>query len=270
MEKRAELIKSLVDSFLSDLSASAKPLSQEEVINFIGVLTEYLKGVYNHEDAALEYNYEGNPFDEDEFIETYLLKPYRDKMVPFVKTPLRYYFAKDEFKKAQLFQKLQINEAPLNEEEYQEYIIRIFSVLNKIKENLYLRPIEKTNENPAEAQQLIANPDELEKQGFKTKNKDYTRSRQILLYYFVLKLMGVTRSDTESMRHAEFGHVLFYWPVEVIKNNDLYKKLCRAPYIHESQKENLKDLEYVKRQFEKLEHAQGIALVQKEIDSLKR
>lgn len=270
MEKREELIKNLVNSFLSDLSASSKTLNHEETINFIAVLIEYLKGVYNHETSAPEFNYEGSPFDEDEYIETNLLNPYRDKMIPFVKTNLRFYFAKDEFNKMQLFRKLQITDDLLSEEEYQEYILRLFMLLKKIKENLYIKPIDKTSENPLDSQKLIENPEELEKQGFKVKNKDYTRSRQILLYYFTLKLMGLTRLDTNAISLAEFGHALFYWPVETVKNNDLYKKLCKAPYIHDSQKENLKDLEYVKRQFENISHTQGIALVQKEIDSLKK
>jgi hypothetical protein len=270
MEKREKLITALLKSFLNDLSASSKPLTQEETLAFIGILVEYLKGVYNHEPSMPEYNYDGSPFDEEEFIENNLLKPYRDKMVPFIKTRLSYYFAKDEYKKTQLFQKLNIEEPLLNKEEYEEYILRIYSVLANIKTNLYLRPIESTSESSAEAKKLLDNPEEMEKQGFKVKNKDYTRSRQILLYYFMLKLIGVTRLDANAINLAEFGHVLFYWPVEITKNNDVYKKLCKAPYIQDSDKENLKDLEYVKRQFENIGHTQGIALVQKEIDSLKR
>lgn len=270
MAKREELTKKLIGNFLNDLSASSKTLNHEETINFIGILIEYLKGVYNHEPAVPEFNYDGTPFDEDEFIETNLLKPYRDKMIPFVKTSLRYYFARDEFNQIQLFRKLQITDDRLEEEEYQEYILRVFLLLRKIKENLYLKPIETTQETPLETQKLIESPEEMEKQGFKVKNKEYTRSRQILLYYFVLKLMGVSRFDTNLISLAELGHVLFYWPVEVVKNNDLYKKLCKAPLIHSSDKENLKDLEYVKRQFQNIDHAKGIELVQAEINSLKR
>ena len=274
MEKREDLIKTLVKRFISDLSESAKPFPQQEAIKFISVLMEYLKGIYNYEPGIPEYNYDGSPFDEDEFIEINLLEPYRDKMIPFVKTRLRYYFSKDEFNQTLLFQKLQINEALLNEDEYMHYIMQVHLILRNIKQNLYLRPIEAAKENTAgnnaEAQNLIDNPDELEKQGFNPKNKEYTRNRQVLMYYFVLKLMGISKMDNHTLRYAEFGHALCYWAVPSIKDSDLYKKLGRAPYIQESTQIKLKDLEYVKRQFENIEHAEGIAMVQKEIDFLKK
>ncbi|HXB41688.1 MAG TPA: hypothetical protein VNZ49_14200 [Bacteroidia bacterium] len=270
MENREELVRTILNNFLSDLSASAKPLNREETINFIGVLAEYLKGVYNHEPSVPEYNYEGSPFDEEEFIETHLLKPYRQKMVPFVKTSLKYYFSKDEYGKTQLFNKLKIDEPLLNNEEYQEYILRVYTLLQKIKENLYLKPIEETKENPGEAQKLIDNPDELVIQGFKSKSKEYTRSRQILLFYYVLKLMGMTKLDTSTRKYAQFAHVLFAWPTDNVDNAGLYKMLKKAPYLKETDKAMLKDLEFIKNQFELIDSPEGVALVQKEIDSIKR
>ncbi len=273
MEQREELLQTLTKNFISDLSTSAKPLAQEEAIKFMGILIEYLKGVFNHEPAAPEYNYDGNPFDEEEFIETHLLEPYREKMVPFVKTSLRYYFAKDEFTQSRLFQKLHLNEAPLNEEEYTQYILRVYVILRNIKQNLYLRPIEsaKQNEpsNRVEAQKLIDNPEELSKQGFKAKSKEYTRIRQMLLFYFMLKLMGMSRLDTSARKYAQFAHVLFYYPTNNIDGSEVYKMLKQAPYLKEK-KALLKDLAFVKQQFELIDSSEGIALVQKEIDLMYR
>lgn len=268
---RQELMQTVLKHFLKDLSESAKPFTVvNEKIEYMGTLNELLWGNYDYEAPIPEYYYEGNPFDSDEFIETRLLAKYRDKMLPFVKLSLKNYFSNDEFSQYQLFKKLQITDEPFNEEEYREFVIRVHFILKSIKENLYLIPAEKVQENGQELFQLTESSEEQAKQGLKFKNREFTRSRQILLYYFVLKLMGITRLDTYSTRLAEFGHVLFYWPVEVVKNHDLYKKLCNAPLIHKSDTENLKDLEYVKRQFENIDHAQGVALVQKEINSLKR
>jgi len=270
MKEREDLIKTILNGFLSDLSLSAKPLDREETITFIGVLIEYLKGVYNHEPSVPDFNYSGSPFDEDEFMETHLLKPYRQKMVPFVKTSLKYYFSKDEYGKAQLFNKLKITEPILNSEEYQEYILRMYVLLQKIKENLYLKPLEETNENLGEVQKLLDNPDELINQGFKSKSTEYTRSRQILLFYYVLKVMGLTKQDNSSRKYAQFAHVLFAWPTDNIDNSGVYKMLKKAPYLKKDDKANLKDLEFIRDQFKLIDSAEGVAFVQKEIDSIKR
>jgi hypothetical protein len=98
MEQIEELLQALTKNFINDLSVSVKPFSQEESITYIGILIDYLKGVFNHEPAMPEYDYDGNPFDEDEFIEKNLLEPFREKMIPFVKTSLKYYFATDAAK----------------------------------------------------------------------------------------------------------------------------------------------------------------------------
>src|ERR1700741_940647 len=136
MEIREELIQKILSIFLKDLSESIEPIkSVNEGIDFIEALSDFASGIYNHEPAAPEFNYEGSPFDEDEFIEKRLLQKYRDKMIPFVKTSLRYYFAKDEFNQTQLFQKLQLKEVLFSHEEYEDYILRLFFILKKMKEN---------------------------------------------------------------------------------------------------------------------------------------
>lgn len=270
MEDREKLISTVLGNFLNDLSASAKLLNHEETIIFIGVLLEYLKGVYNHAAAAPEFNYEGNPFDEEEFIETNLLKPYRQKMNPFVKSGLKFYFAKDEYGKMVLFNKLKIAEPVFNNEEYQEYILRIYVLMQKIKENLYLKPIEEIKENPSDAKKLLDNPEELINKGFKSQSKEYTRGRQILLFYFILELIGKSKFTNPMPKLAEFGHVLFAWPTDNVTNAGVYRMLKDAPYLKENNKAMLIDLEFVKKQFENIEHEAGIALVQKEIDSIRK
>lgn len=273
MERREELLQELIKNFVNDLSTSVRPFSQEESIKYIGILIDYLKGIFNHEPAAPEYDYEGNPFDEDEFIEKNLLEPYREKMIPFVKTSLRYYFSKDEFNQSLLFQKLRLGDETLNEEEYQQYILRLYVILRNIKQNLYLRPIENTQDNTTnnsvEAQKLIDSPDELKRQGFKSKSKEYTRIRQMLLFYFLLKLTGMTRLDSSARKYAQFAHVLFYYPTNNIDGSEVYKMIKQAPYLKEK-KSLLKDLEFIKQQFELIESKEGIALVQKEIDLIYR
>ncbi len=270
MKDREKLIKTVLGNFLHDLSMSAKSLDHEETINFINLLMEYLKGVYNHETAAPEFNYEGNPFDEETFIETHFLKPYRQKMASFVKIGLKFYFAKDEYGKTVLFNKLKITEPIFNSDEYQEYILRVYVFLQKIKENLYLKPIEEIKENRSEAKKLLDNPEELLNKGFKSQSKEYTRGRQILLFYFILELIGKSKFANPMPKLAEFGHVLFAWPTDNVTNASVYRMLKDAPYLKENNKAMLIDLEFVKKQFENIEHEAGISLVQKEIDSIKK
>lgn len=270
MENREELIRTLLKHFLNDLSASAKPLTQEENIEFMGILADYLKGVYNDELSIAEYNYEGNPFDSEEYLETHLLKPYREKMVPFVKSGLKHYFSKDEYGKTLLFQKLKVQEPILNEEEYDAYISRIYTLLQQIKENLYLRPVEQLNIPKAEAESLIGNHEQILNQGFKSQSTQYTRSRQVLLFYFVLKLMGLSRLDNSARKYAQFAHALFAWPIDNIDNSGVYKMLKKAPYLKKDKNAQLKDLEFVKTQFELIDHKQGVVLVQKEIELISR
>lgn len=270
MEQREELINNVLKSFIADLNESGTLLSNDEGILFAGALIEYLRGVYNYAPSIPEYNIEGYEFDEDEFIDENLLKPFRHKMVPFIKTRLKLYFAKDDYNKMLLFQKLNINEPVLDEKEYEEYIIRVYLILRKLKDNLYLKPSAETKDNVAEAQKLLDNPLEMEKQGFKSKSTEYTRPRQVLLYYFVLKLMGMTKMDLSSRKYAKFAHVLFAWPIDSIDNSSVYKLLKKAPYLKKDDKAMLKDLEFVKEQFKLIESEEGVSLVQKEIDSVKR
>lgn len=264
MEERDVLIQTLLKHFIYDLSMSAKPLTQEETIDFVCVLKDYLKGIYNEEPPIDEFNYEGSPFDGDEFIELNLLKPYREKMVPFSKTQLKYYFAKDDYTKGLLFSKLGINEPIFNEDEYQTYIFSIYSLLQNIKENLYLRPIEGTTVQLKDVRLMES------EQGLKSRSTEYTRSRQVLLYYFILKLMGITKLDNSSRKLAQFAHVLFAYPIDNIDNSAIYKLLKQAPYFKKEPKVMLKDLEFVKQQFELIDSAEGVALVQREIELLKR
>lgn len=270
MEERKELIKILLKRFLDDLNLSAKPFTQEETIKLMQVLMEYLKGIYNDEPSMPEYNYDGNPFDSETFIEQQLLQPYREKMIPFVKTSLKYYFAKDDHTKMLLFKKLKIAEPVLNEEEYQSYSINLYSVLQHIKQNLYLKPIEAIKVAKEEVQQLLDSEQEVNNHSFKSRSTEYTRSRQVLLYYFVLKLMGMTKLDNSSRKYAQFAHVLFAYPIDNIDNSAVYKLFKKAPYLKKDHKELLKDYDFIKSQFELIGSSEGVTLVQKEIELLKR
>jgi hypothetical protein len=132
---RKELIDLILDRFSSDLQTSLAPFNEEEKTEVLGTLVEFLKGVYDKRDVIPAYNFEGGFFNEIEFIEKRLMTKYPGKMVPFIKTSLHLYFSKDEFKQTLLFKKLQVNEELLDEEEYSDYILKLYVSLQKLRNN---------------------------------------------------------------------------------------------------------------------------------------
>ena len=265
MKEREELIVRLQNHFVADFMLSIKPLEHEEKIHFMELLSEYLKGVYQTP------NKENKAFDSDYFLESRILKPYRDKMAGFINSGLRYYLSSHELSKTILFGKLNIKEPILTNEEQFNFAQLIYLILRYTKESLYLKPVEQTAIKEQDILKLIEEAKEqTEEHNFKSKSVEYTRARQVLLYYFVLKLMGMTKLDNSSRKYAQFAHVLFAYPIDNIDNSAVYKLLKKAPFVKKDHKELLKDFEFVKSQFELLGSTEGAALVQKEIDLLKR
>ncbi len=266
-ELRENLIKALIVSFYKDLSLSLEPFGNDDKIKIIGLLTEYLKGIFNSYPGN-DY-FEAEEFDEDEFVEKNLLGPYRDKMVPFVKTQLTFYFSKDEFNKTRLFDKLKIKEEILNDEEYTDYIVRIFGLLSHIKKNLYLKPTMSSEISEEEVKQITQVSEEA--QEVKNNKLGFSRARQALMIYYALKLMGHDVSPTSSAmtNYARFGHALSCWPYSTIQNSELYKFIRKAPFI-KPDNQLIKDLEFVKEQFLLIDNQNGVRMVQEEIDSIER
>jgi hypothetical protein len=269
--EREKLIEALLQNFIKTLFETLKPFQTiEENVDYLETLIEYLTGVYSHEPAAPEFNYEGNPFDALTFIRKNILLKYKNKAKPFVDTKLRYYFEKDEGKKADLFAQLNLTEPILTEQEYEDYINRIHHILNRLIEKICILPPEsaKTDiENDLKALPESVNPN---KGKFKSDSKEYTRKRQILLYYFVLKLIGINKGNAFMTEMAKFAHALLAWPTDDASNGRVYDLVKEVTNVKQKSRDYPMDLEFVKKQFEIIKHAEGIALVQKEIDGLKR
>jgi len=260
MENRSDLISKLLKHFLTDLKESIQPFKEtDDLIYFAENLKEYLLGIYNTMPA--NDIFDAVYFDEDEFLRTKLLSRFRDKMVPFVRTSLKYYFAKDDFDKYQLFQKLKIDEPALNNDEYDIYINCIHNFIGTWLDRLYLIPV---NTSPKTLTDL---PTLAEQTGQKNKHPDYSRSRQLLLFHYLAQTAGINRATTSSRNLAQFAHFLFNYPNDNIDNSEVYKQLKKAPYIKEDLY-LLKDLEFVKKQFELIEHKAAVTLIEKEMKSI--
>ena len=262
MENRLALINSVLKHFLNDLKLSIQPFTEvNDLIYFAETLLGYLDGIYNT--VPVNEYFETVDFDEAEYIRVKLLSRFRDKMVPFVRTSLKHYFAKDEFNKLQLFRKLKITEPVLNDEEYEVYINCIHHFITLWLERLYLLPVKGTlSSDISELPQIGAEPP-------KGKNANYTRSRQLLLFYFFTKASGLDRQEVSIRTLAQFAHYLFNYPNDNIDNSEVYKQLKKAPYL-KADSFLLKDLDFVKAQFELLGHSEAVRLVQKEINAIKK
>jgi hypothetical protein len=269
--ERNKLLNTVLQNFVKALFESLKPFkTEEEKVGFLEVLIEYLRGTYSYEPPIPAIGMEGVPFDSDDFIRKNILLKYKQRAKSFVDTGLRYYFEKDQDLKQHLFARLKIEEPVLTEEEFENYIDFIYRLLHSLIENICIQPYEEAKAQTEKEVKNISEGSDDQIVGFKSQSKEYTRSRQILLFYFVLELIGKSKHKDSMKKLAEFGHVLFAWPTDNAVNAGVYRMLKDAPYLKENDKAMLKDLEFIKKQFENIEHEKGIALVQKEIDSIKK
>lgn len=270
--ERDKIIETLLQNFLKVLLTSLKPFQTlEERVDYLETLINYLKGVYSHEDAIPEYDIPGNPFDGEAFIRQNILFKYRDKAKPFVDTGLRYYFEKEPGLKAHLFESLKLTAPVLTDEEYDFYIHRVYNILHTLIEKICVKTYETAVSETETHLNALPESKHPNKGKYKSNSQEYTRKRQVILYYFILKLMGTSRGNADLIDMVEFAHALFGFPTDNAKNGGLYKLIEAEPRkLYKDVKNYLTDLMFVKHQFERINHSEGSALVQKEIDALKR
>jgi len=269
--EREKLIGTLLQNFLKALFETLKPFQTvEERVDYLETLIEYLSGVYSHEDAIPELDFIGNPFDSAGFYRTNILLKYKDKAKPLVDTKLLYYFEKDEGKKAYLFAHLQLNVPVLNEEEHEDYMQRLSHILHNLIEKICIQPGNKIKSETEHDLRALAEVGNGQKGKFKSESKEYNRRRQLLLYSFVLQLIGINRGNSKLIEMAKFAHALLAWPTDDPSNGRVYDLVKEVTSVKQNSKDYPLDLEFVKNQFEIIKHTEGIALVQKEIDGLKR
>jgi len=249
--------------FFKDLSASMKPLENlEDRIYFIKTLKELMISMYKSDE---EY------FDEENYIDEHLLTKFRSKMKPFMDTKLQYYFSPDELYQESLNQKLNINPPVIfNGEESLDFALRLFNLIDAIKNNLYLAEPNKSGSNNQEEIEELAKqkPDDTLKDTLKLKSHEFTRSRQVLAMFYLFKSSGINlRFDISVTAMAKFAHLLSGMPYESTDNSSLYKLMKKLPNLKQEDL-LLEDLEFVKKHFEMVKHKETVALLEKEIEIL--
>ena len=125
--------------FVADLIISTKPLTDSnDLIYFIEKLIEFGKGIQNI--VPPNDYFEQVDFDGDDFIRQNLLKKFRNKMTPFLKSNLKNYFNKEDAAKDELFKTLKIEEPLLTYDEQDYLMSRINGFLYMWLDSLLLLP----------------------------------------------------------------------------------------------------------------------------------
>lgn len=267
---REKLKELLLLSFLKSLFETLKPfLTVEEKVDYLETLITYLQGVYWHEEAIPQLGIEGNVFDSSTFIRKNVFLKYKDKAKPFVDTHLRFYLEKEPNLRSHLFKLLQINEPILDEIEFEQYNDSIYSLLHNLIEKICTQSFESAKKQTEEDVKNIKQANKESTTTFKATNSEYTRPRQALMLHYLFEAMGLNKDILSRRKLAEFAHALVCWPIDKIDNSGLYKMLKEAPLLKDNDENMLKDLKFIKAQFELVNIPGTIELVEKEIRSIK-
>ena len=254
MENREELFTKLLNGFFKDLIEGHSLLNElDDKIYFLDTIFELIKAVRT--DYDLEFNV-------PHFVNQKLLSKFRAKMKPFTTSFMEVYFCQAEDCQKLIFKKLQIpKETPfLNSEEYERMLENFAAAVRLMQKSIYLQ------EEPE--------PIKLEFNNFgSTLNGDrevkmpwFNRNRQALMFHFLLISEGITRNEVNISDMARFAHILLGWDYTNVLNTELYKRL-KNPF-NKDNKLLLDDLEFIKTQFEQIQHYKAVELIKKEIASL--
>lgn len=254
--EREKLIDGLLKLFSAALTITLKPFEKvSEKIDYLEALINYTSGVYHHQDAIPSEGVQGNPFDREGFIRKNILAKYRDKAKPFVENNLHLFLEKNPEDRTYLFQGLKINEPILNEQEFKIYI----ETINGILQNLIEKALIETS---AEDDSDLGNET--------VDSNGYSRSRQVLMLYYLLQITRLGRDTNSISKITEFAHALFNIPTKNFNTSALQKMFKSAPMLKINEVNMIQDLEFVKTKFLLLGSSDAVTLIQKEIDHLSR
>ena len=254
MEIRTALIDTILKHFFADLAKSINPLGKpEEKAYFCEKLGELAIELYND-----------SQFDEDKFLLEVLYPKFKSKLNAFDQSNLLLYFQTGDDQQALLLKTLGITTEPLNSDEIQELFIYYVNTLTVVPKRLYLS--ENGDLTDEMAQEKIL--DEAKEQ-LKIKMPNFNRARQTLIFYYLLKGNKVQKDTHNVAAMARFVHNTLGIPYNKIDNSEFYEKLKSAPMF---KKESLllKDLEYVKEQFQSIECPELARTIEEDIVAIRK
>lgn len=259
--ERNHLLVLLIQNFNKKLFESLKPFNNiEEKVEYLETLEILLQNTANSE---------GDPFNTTEFIRKNILLKYKHKAKSFLDLNLRFYFEKEESLRELLFGILKIDEEIFNQEELNEYFTSLGFNLNNVIAKICTQEIEAAKADTDKEIKSLPETNAGIINAYKASNGEYTRIRQALMLHFWFEAIGLDKDHLKRRKLAEFGHAFFLWPIDDIDNSGLYKMLRQAPLIKENDKSMLKDLEFVKAQFQLVNIPAAVELIEKQIKSIK-
>lgn len=237
-----------------------QPLSIDEQIHFTDTILTILPLIYQDETNQqiwIDIEYE-------------LYKKYRNKMRYFATSGFINLFFKSSDQTLFFFKNMN-NTDPYSQEEYDDFFIETFTMLEKIKTHLYIADqdgagLAKINEETEEKEKLLSAPLP------EGKHKMFdSRPQQVLLMYYISKGLGIKEKiETPVTNIAMFYHGLLGWEYKDINNSQIYKLLKKAPYIKTNKKLLYNDLLWVKDQIKLLGLVSVLELIDKELKELER
>ena len=256
MENREELFTKLLNGFLKDLTEGHSLLTElDDKIYFLDTIFELIREV------RTDYEFQ---FDIPNFVNQKLLSKFRSKMKPFTASFMEVYFCQAEDCQKIIFRKLDIPAQThfLNSKEFEKMLETFAAAIRMIQKGIYL----KEPQEPIKLELINSSLNVKEEREIKIPG--FNRSRQALMIFYLLKSQGVSKNSVSITAMAKFAHVLLGWPYSEIDNSELYKRLKQIHNIKEY-KSRLSDLEFVKKQFELIEHTSIINMLDQEIARLR-
>lgn len=233
-------------------------LSIDEQIHFTDTILKILPLIYQDD---------SNPQISGE-IEHELYKKYRNKMRYFATSGFINLFFRRSEQTANFFKNDLNNSEPYTTEDYDEFFIEVYSMLDNIKTFLYVTEPDGTGLSKVnnDTEKLLSAPIST------GKHKMFdSRPQQVLLMYYITKGLGIkAKIEIPVTNIAKFYHGLLGWEYSDINNSEIYKLLKIAPEIKKNKKLLYNDLLWVKSQIELLGLVNVLEIIDKELKELER
>lgn len=253
---RSEIIVKHKTFIFNEFVKCSQELNIDEQIHFADTILKLLPTIFQDEQNI-------SIWDE---VEQELYKKYRNKMRYFATSGFIYHFFKKSEYTLKYFKEQLNGVEAYSQEEYDEFFIEVYTMLENIKTFLYISDPQSKglSKMDSENEKLLLAP------GIGGKHKTFdTRPQQVLLMYYIAKGLGLKEKiEIPVTKIAEFYHHLLGWEYSDINNSQIYKLLKKSPYIKTDKKLLYKDLLWVKDQIALLGLISVIELIDKELKKL--
>lgn len=258
MINRNSVVPRLVKMFLDNYKNVMEHYNNAERIEITEHLLEVLELLKNYQKTK-----DDNLYKEWQKKEDVLLKKYRDRFKPYKMKFFHNYF---DFDRVALFKELytadEYNSLPpgeqgLSELEINNYLNQIGNGLRAELDSYYMEPANPETEKKAATKEAVGDvPD-----------KDITRSRQLLVIYYMLKA-GFNiehRKNSNVSDVAKLIHLMTGTKFTTLNSSEIYKKYKDIP-AHKKGGQLIKDLKFIRPYFESLDIKEGVRLIDEDIN----